>query len=227
MIDDYAGGADPEIEIRELGGTVGDTTLHVPGAAQFMVGDDILALVERTRGGWRPSAMSRSIYGVRDTVAGAELVRQEGGEPVGGAGPCADPWRASPRRFAPCEAAAPCGSRRRATSPTSANLESATPVVESYKLLGNMRWHEADSGATVPWYRNTLTPSPLDSGNSDAEIVKALSAWTNPAGASITLAYGGTRTVASSSLLGCGVPPVAGAGSSPTRIRKTTSPPAA
>ena len=54
VIDDYAGGADRDIEIRELGGTVGDTTLHVPGAAQFMVGDDILALVERTRGGWRP-----------------------------------------------------------------------------------------------------------------------------------------------------------------------------
>ena len=169
MIDDYAGGADPVIEIRELGGTVGDTTLHVVGAAQFLVGDDILALVEHTAGGWRPSSMSRSVYGVRDTVAGAELLRQESGEPVvGDAGPRRRSLASfaatirSVRRRGPVRLSAP------GDVPAAANLESATPIVASYKLLGNMRWHEADSGATVLWYRNTLTPSPLDSGNSDA-----------------------------------------------------------
>ena len=87
VIDDYAGGADRIIEIRELGGTVAGSTLHIPGAAQFVVGDDVLAMVERKGGAWRPSAMSRSVYGVRETVAGAQLVRQTTGEPTAGERP--------------------------------------------------------------------------------------------------------------------------------------------
>ena len=229
VIDDYAGGADPVIEIRELGGTVGDTTLHVVGAAQFLVGDDILALVEHTAGGWRPSSMSRSIYGVRDTVAGAELVRQESGEPVvGDAGPRRRSLASfaaairSVRRRGPVRLSAP------GDGPAAANLESVTPVVASYKLLGNMRWHEADSGATVLWYRNTLTPSPLDSGNSDAEIVQALSAWTNPGWrlhlARVRRARGRWHR-RRSSVAERRPSPVAD--SSPTRTRTTTSPPVA
>ena len=45
VVDDFTGGADRTIEIRELGGTVGDTTLSIPGAARFVVGDDVVALV--------------------------------------------------------------------------------------------------------------------------------------------------------------------------------------
>lgn len=210
VVDDYTGGADRVIEIRELGGTLGDTTLSVPGAARFIVGDDIIALVERTGGGWRPSAMSRSIYGVRETVAGTELVRQVTGEPASGSG------RRSLTAFAaavrtvrgrgPVRLSAPDG------PPQAGDLEAASPTAQGYKLLGNMRWHEADTGQTVVWYRNTLRPSPLDSGNSDAEITQALNGWTNPAGASLSLAYGGTRSASAASLLNCGAAPVPGGG---------------
>lgn len=210
VIDDYAGGADRVIEIRELGGTVAGTTLHVPGAAHLVTGDDILALVERKGGAWRPSAMSRSIYGVRQTFAGTELVRQASGEPVPGERPrrslagFADAVR-TVRRTHPVRLSAPEGE-----GPASAPLAAAPPTTGAYTLLGNMRWHEADSGTPVVWYRNTLTASPLTTGNSDTELGQAMSAWTNPSGASITLAYGGTRLVAAASLLNCGSPPVVG-----------------
>jgi len=214
VIDDYTGGAERVIEIRELGGTVGNTTLRVPGAAQFIVGDDIMALVERKGGGWRPSAMGRSIYGVRDTLAGAELIRQDSGEPVAGApGPgrrslagFAEAVRAV-RRRGPTRLSAPGGHL-----PVVANLAAAPPTIEAFKLLGNMRWHEADAGQTVLWYRNTLTAPPLDSGNSETEIAQALSAWTSPAGTSLSLAFGGTRMVPATAILSCGAPPVPGGG---------------
>jgi hypothetical protein len=211
VVDDYTGGSESVIEIRELGGTVGETTLQVPGAAQFLVGDDIVALVERKAGGWRPSAMSRSVYGVRESLGGLELVRQVTEEPVAG------PQRRSLASFAaavrtvrgrgPIRLSAP-----EAVPGASAAVGGSTPTVETFKLLGNMRWHEADSGQAVLWYRNTLTPSPLDSGNSETEITQALSGWTNPAGASITLAYGGTRLVDAASILSCGSAPVPGGG---------------
>ncbi len=214
VIDDYTGGADRVIEIRELGGTFGRTTLHVPGAARFIVGDDIVALVERKGGGWRPSAMGRSVYGVRDTLAGAELIRQDTGEPIAGA---VGPGRRSLSSFAESVRAVRGRGATRLSAPggdlaAASNLAVATPTIEAYRLLGNMRWHEADAGQTVLWYRNTLTAPPLDSGNSETEISRAMSAWTNPAGASISLAYGGTRLVPTTSILSCGAPPVLGGG---------------
>ncbi|WP_239493041.1 BACON domain-containing carbohydrate-binding protein [Luteitalea sp. TBR-22] len=215
VVDDYTGGTDRVIEIRELGGTVGDTTLVVPGAARFLVGDDIVALVERKAGGWRPSAMGRSIFGVRQSAAGTELVRQDTDEPlVGAATP--GPGRRSlasfdaavraVRRQAPTRLSSP------GVAPSIGEVAAVMPTVEGFRLLGNMRWHEADSGLPVTWYRNTLTAPPLDSGNSEAELGQAMAAWTNPASASITLVYGGTRVVAANATLNCGAPPVPGGG---------------
>lgn len=210
VIDDYTGGTDRVIEIRELGGTVGDTTLRVPGAAQFIVGDDIVALVEQAGGAWRPSAMSRSVYGVRQTLAGPELVRQVTEEPAAG------PSRRALGAFEAAVRAVRGRGAVRLAAPddvqAAANVEAATPTVAAFTLLGNMRWHEADTGQTVLWYRNTLAPSPLTSGNSDAEIAQALAGWTNPASASISLAYGGTRLASGASLMACDVPPVPGGG---------------
>ncbi len=213
VVDDYTGGTDNVIEIRELGGTLGDTTLHVPGAARFIVGDDIVALVERKGAGWRPSSMSRSVYGVRQSVAGVDLVRQDTGEPIAGA---AGARRRSLDGFAadvravrgrgPIRLSAP------GDVPSAGYVQPGVPVVESYRLLGNMRWHESDTGQVVPWYRNTLTPSPLDAGDGSAEIAQALGAWTNPVDASISLAYAGPKLVPASSILNCGTPPVQGGG---------------
>ncbi len=210
VIDDYAGGAERTIEIRELGGTVAGTTLHVPGAAHLVAGDDILALVERKGGAWRPSAMSRSVYGVRETMAGTELIRQSTGEPMAGDRPrrslasFAEAVR-SVRRRLPVRVSSPDQA-----GPAAAPLAASTPSIGAYTLLGNMRWHEADSGTPIVWYRNTLTASPVATSNSDPELSQAMSAWTDPAGASITLAYGGTRLVGAASLLNCGAPPVVG-----------------
>lgn len=213
VIDDFTGGGDRTIEIRELGGTLGDQRLTVPGAATFIVGDDVLALVEATRSGWRPSAMGRSVHGVRETPAGLELVRQDGGGNVAGGwpGPSRRPLSSyidtirAVRRREPVRLASP------ERLPASGSV-SSTPTVEAFKLLGPMRWFEADTGVPVQWYRNTLAAPPLDTGNSDTEIGQATAAWTAPATAAITLAYGGTRSAPATSLLSCGAPPTPGAG---------------
>jgi hypothetical protein len=213
VVDDYTGGTDRVLEIREIGGTVGDTTLTVPGAARFIPGDDILALVERTASGWRPSAMSRSVYGVRDTPGGTELVRQEAGAQVVGGDP--GPSR---RRLSEFAAQIRSVKRRGAVRlsspgddlPVTGALEVTSPAVASFRLLGTMRWHEADTGATVLFYRNTVTAPPLDSGNSEAELQLAVQAWTAPTGASLSLAYGGTRSVPGALLLACSPPPTPG-----------------
>ncbi len=214
VVDDFTGGADRTIEIRELGGTVGDTTLSIPGAARFVVGDDVVALVERRGGSWRPSAMAASIFGVRPSVAGLELVAQAADLPTtGGLRPptrraMAD-FTAAVRRVrgrAPVRLSSP-------DAPVAGALGTTAPVAEAFKLLGNMRWHEADTGMPVVWYRNTLTASPLDAGNSDAELTTAMAAWTNPVGGGLSLVYGGTHgPVAGSALLNCGAPPTPGGG---------------
>lgn len=214
VVDDYTGGRDRVIEIRELGGTIGDQRLTVPGAASFIVGDDILALVEATRSGWRPSAMGRSVHGVRETPGGTELVRQGGGGNVAGGwgGPSRRPLSSyvdtirSVRRRAPVRLADPD------RLPALGAVASSTPTVEAFRLLGPMRWFEADANVPVPWYRNTLTPSPLDGGDSDLEIGQALTGWTAPTTAAITLTYGGTRLASAATLLSCGAPPTPGGG---------------
>jgi hypothetical protein len=214
VVDDFTGGTERTLEIRELGGTVGDTTLSIPGAARFVVADDVVALVEGRAGSWRPSAMAASVFGVRNSAAGLELVAQAADLPT------TDGLRTPARRAMgsfietvrrvrgrePVRLSSP-------DAPVAGAAGTTTPVAEAFKLLGNMRWHEADTGAPVVWYRNTLTPSPLDSGNSDAELTSAMAAWTNPAGAGLSLTYGGTRgPVPGGSLLNCGAPPTPGAG---------------
>ena len=212
VLDDYTGGTDAVIEIRELGGTVGDTTLVIPGTARFIVGDDVLALVERTGSEWRPSAMSRSVFGVRDGPGGTQLLRQEAGAHIVNGDP--GPTRRSLESFAATVSAIKRRPRVRLSVPgpggAAAATQGATPAVGAFTLLSNMRWHEADSGTPVPWYRNTLTAPPLDSGNSDTEILKALAAWTSPAGASLSLAYAGTTVVPAASTQTCAA--TAGAG---------------
>ncbi len=212
IVEDYSGGADRVIEIREIGGTIGSTTLAIPGAARFIVGDDILALVERRGGAWRPSAMARSVFGVRDSATGTQLVQQsEAAASDAGMSTRSLAGFAAAVRQVRGTAAVRLWTPATATSSSGA-LAPATPTVETFRLLGTMRWHEADSDQTVRWYRNTLTPSPLASGNSDAEITQALAGWTNPTGASLSLSHGGTRLASAASLLDCGAPPTPGGG---------------
>ncbi|MEX2660378.1 MAG: IPT/TIG domain-containing protein, partial [Vicinamibacterales bacterium] len=44
------------------------------------------------------------------------------------------------------------------------------------------------------WFRNTDSPSPLVSGDGDAEIQTALAGWTTPATGALTLSFAGTTT---------------------------------
>lgn len=214
VVDDYTGGGETVLEVRELGGTVGATTLHIPGAARFIEGDEILVLVERTRSGWRPSAMGHSVYGVRDSATGPELIRQNtGGHAAGAAGPARrsvasfDALVERVRARRPVRLVSP-----RASAPASAPATTGTPAYEEFRLLGAMRWHEADGGTPVLWYRNTLTLAPVSTGNGDAELQHVMTAWTTPEAGALTLVAGGTRLVQASRLLNCTSPPTPGGG---------------
>ena len=86
---------------------------------------------------------------------------------------------------------------------SSAAAEALIPeldVAEPYTFLTfsnglGTRWTEADSGTPVRSCRRAGPPSPLQSGDLDTEIQRALSAWTTPPTASITLQYFGSITV--------------------------------
>ncbi len=215
--DDYAGDADAVIEVREVGGTLGATTLEVPGAARFIVGDDIVVALERKGGHYRPTSMGHAVFGVRGTPDGTMLVRQGvGAHLVGG------PASPAQRPLASFESTAAAVTRRPARRRSlsgialpqvgGAAMAGDTPAMAGYTLLGVMRWNQADAGQTVWWYRNTLTPAPQQNATTDAQLQTALEAWTAPAAATLTLAFGGTRFHSAVSLLNCALPPVPGGG---------------
>jgi hypothetical protein len=196
VLEDFTGVNEAVVEIRELGGRVGHEEMWIPGAPRFLVGQEVLVLLERSRGGaYRTVALSFSAFGVTRTAGGATVQRVWTGAEVVG-----EPTESSrlrtldefrqvvgavkgTRSIVPAAAAAvPAGG--------------ASPRVDDeFTLLGGgMRWRQADTGTPVNWYRNPDRPHPLTSGDIDQEIQTALAAWTNPTTASLTLAHGGTRS---------------------------------
>lgn len=210
--DDYTGDADAVIEVREIGGALDGVELIVPGAARFLVGDDVLMLLESRGRGHRPMAMGHAVFGVRSSGAGPQIVRQDTGAHMIGGEP--GPARQALAAFADLV------ERVRGRRPMRRSLPQAPafapmtegPILEGFTLLGQMRWNEADAGQTVLWYRNTLTPAPVSSGNGDAELRQSLEAWTAPGGGSLLLGHDGTRHHGADTLLNCSRPPVPGGG---------------
>jgi hypothetical protein len=212
VTDDLTGAADAVIEVREIGGELGGVELVVPGAARFLAGDDLVLVLERRARGLRPVAMSHAVFGVRASASGLQMLRQDTGAHVAGGEP--GPSRQSLEAFAGMVASVRGARRVRRAPPAAPSFAplSEGPILESYTLLGQMRWHEADTGQPVLWYRNTLTPSPLSSGNANLELGQAAQAWTQPVSGSLQLGYGGTRYHSAASLLNCSLPPVPGGG---------------
>ena len=211
VTEDYTGHAEAEVEVRELGGTLGGTRLAVPGATQFLVGDDLVVLLERRGGAYRPVAMGHSAFGVRATGGDALLWRQQADAHM--AGSLEVPRTRSLREFTAMAARVTGRAPVRHVPPGQGVV--AAPLVSSgerYTLLGQMRWNQPDAGQTVLWYRNTLAPSPLSPTATDAALQTAAAAWTTPSEGALTLAYGGSRYHAAGSILNCSLPPVPGGG---------------
>lgn len=235
VAEDYTGDADDVIEIRELGGSIGAMRLDVPGAARFIVGDDIIVALEHKRGYYRPITMGRAVFGVRDTPRGTMLVRQGTEAHVAGesdvardasvadaAGMAIDALSPSQRSLASFRSLVTGITGRPVRQRSMGGVTfpfagAASPVADGptmagYTLLGMMRWNQPDANQTVWWYRNTLAPAPQPATTTDAQLQTATAAWTAPAQSTLTLAYGGTRYHAASSLLNCAMPPVPGGG---------------
>lgn len=195
ILEDLTGVGSGVIEVREPGGEIAGRGLWVPGAPRFVEGEEVVLCLERARGAWRTVALSFSAFHVRSDGGAARLERFHGELSVAGGGAAA----LSPRSLDEFRrvVAAVKGVRPVRGEPAAAEPPAAPPgrVDQNFTLLGGgVRWRQADADTPVVWYRSTAAPSPLASGDTDAEIRVALSAWTNVETARIVLAFGGTRS---------------------------------
>jgi hypothetical protein len=204
VLEDLTGVDERVVEIRELGGRMGNDELWIPGAPRFLVGQEVLVVLERAAGAsFRTVALSFSAFDVIRAADGSASVRrvQSGAEVAG------EP--AESNRVRTLE-----GFRQvvgavkgvRSIVPAGAPVQPAGggPIGDTFTLLGGgMRWRQADSNTPVNWYRNPDRPHPLTSGDIDLEIQTALAAWTEPPTASLVLAHGGTRSAGGSTDVFC------------------------
>jgi hypothetical protein len=186
IIEDLTGVAGATVEVWELGGAYGGEYMHVGGAVQFRLGEEVLVCLERGPLGLRTVAMGFSKFDVLPAVNGERTLRRDLRETnvVGGV-VTREPFLSEFRSLA---------ARVTGRSPLAgvAPLASGELQAEqSFTFLGPFRWVQADSATPVTWYINTSAASPLTSSDALTELGVALSAWTAPASASIILQSGG------------------------------------
>jgi hypothetical protein len=198
VLEDFTGIGTGIFEVREPGGQVAGRGQWIPGTPQFVAGQDVVLCLERAGRAWRTVALSFSAFHVRAPAGAApmRLERFHGELSVLGrpAAPTAsrsiDEFR---RIVGAVKGVRPLRGDSGAADARSSGVDPG--VHENFTLLGGgIRWREADTDGVITWYRNPAAPSPLVSGNTDAEIQLALSAWTNVDTASIVLAFGGARS---------------------------------
>lgn len=198
VLEDFTGADEDTLEVWELGGTYGREVMFIGGEVRYAPGTEVLVCLGRGPYGLRSLAMGFSKFDVApavdpDGAPNGRLTRSlRDTFVVGGTPPPAERSLADFRALA--EAVLGVPSRRSAAA---ASLVPRETVSSAFTLLtfGNglgARWTEADGGLPVRYYRNTNAVSPLTSGDIETETRKALSAWTDPAGASVTLQYAGT-----------------------------------
>ena len=193
VLEDFTGNRDRVIEVRELGGRVGDIELFVADRPVFETGREVIVCLERDRDGrLRNVARAFSTFDV-DSSSGLgdqAAVTRDRAEAFAVGQPENAPRSRTLAAFRRTVGAVK-GTRsfRQTAAPA---VDDQTAVSEPYTFLGPARWNEADSGTAVLWYRSTYGAAPVNSGDGTAELQTALAAWTNPVEASIALQYGGT-----------------------------------
>jgi hypothetical protein len=192
VLEDFTGQPGDVIEVWELGGVIGNERLYVGGAVNYVVGREVVVCLERGPLGYRSIAMGFSKFDVASRAGGAALLRRSMGSThvVGGQPASRERTLDEFRQIAAAATGHPSRRIAQAAAPAESNVE------QPYTFFGNgngVRWIEADSGTPISWYRNTSAAPPV-SGNGVSEIQTALSAWTAPPSASITLQYAGTTS---------------------------------
>ena len=202
VLEDLTGVAGGDtVDVWELGGVSDGEIMFVGGEVRYETGAEVLVCLGRGPFGLRSVAMGFSKFDItpvasRNGAAEGQLTRNmRDTAVVGGAAQVNERSLSEFRSLA--EAV------RGVRPVSSAAAEALIPeldVAEPYTFLTfsnglGTRWTEADSGTPVRYYRRAGPPSPLQSGDLDTEIQRALSAWTTPPTASITLQYFGSITV--------------------------------
>lgn len=212
VLEDFTGGGDAVIEVRELGGAIDGEQMWVPGVPVFVPGEDIVLCLERAGGSvtggaarWRTVAMEFSAFRVDPGTDGdAMLTRDAASSNVIGA-PVNDGRSRRLSEFRRVVGAVkgvspvrPGGERAiEEQQARAAAAEAAGERVSSeFTLLGNMRWRQADTDTPIAWYKNPSAPAPTSAPDVDQRIERAAAAWTNPATARIALQFGGNRSAA-------------------------------
>ena len=205
VIEDFTGGSESTLVVLERGGRLPDGSMvWIPGAPQFVAGDDVVLCLERIADGYRTVAMGFSAFHVGAAITGEpQLTRFGGVAVVGGRATAAveaarglDEFRRAAGTVTGVASRVVSTEAQAAAAVTAAATATAR-VDAPYTLLGGgIRWQQADSDQAVVWYRNSLTPSPIQGSDTDTQIRAALIAWTEPPAGSITLTFGGTREVA-------------------------------
>jgi hypothetical protein len=211
VLEDFTGGADAVIEVRELGGAIDGEQMWVPGAPVFVPGQDVVLCLERAgaagAGRWRTVAMEFSAFRVDAQADGdAMLTRDAAGSTVIGA-PVVNDGRS--RRLSEFRRVVstvkgvspvrPGGERaiEEQKARDAAAVAAGQRVSSEFTLLADMRWQRADSDGVVTWYKNPSAPAPTTAPDVDQRIAKATEAWTAPPTARVSLNYGGTRSAGS------------------------------
>ena len=209
VIEDLTGVDESIVEVRELGGRIGNDEMFVAGAPGYAAGQEVLLLLERGPRGLRNVALSFSAFHVvPEGVAGPEagVVRFAAGLDVPGE-------RGESRRtrtlaemrtiVGAIKGVQPVRPTADAAATAAVASGDAMRVEQPFTLLGTSRWRQADSGTTVNWYRNIDRSHPLTSGNIDTEVTTSAAAWTNPTTASLILTNAGTRSAGGSTDVFC------------------------
>jgi hypothetical protein len=228
VLEDLTGGADPVIEVRELGGVIDGEQMWVPGAPVFVPGQELVLCLERAGGAaaatagavrWRTVAMEFSAFRVDARAGGDAMLTRDVasstviGAPVNeGRSRSLSEFRrvvAEVKRVSPVR---PGGERaiEEQQARDAAAVAAGERVSSEFTLLADMRWRQADTDTVVNWYKNPSAPAPTTAADVDQRIAKAMEAWTAPTSARIVLAYAGTRGPDPNVV--CGDPMINGAG---------------
>jgi len=206
VIEDFTGFVADTIELRELGGELGDAGVFVGGAARFQLGRDVVVCVEEfAPERYRTVSLSFSKFDVLGEGDHAGLDRSVEAIVVGG------PAVAAPGATRTVGSFRELVTQLKDSQSFRPEVPPAAIRVEPFTFLSNppIRWHATDAGVPLVWHHSTDAPPPLADGSSGIpEIQTALRGWTDPATASIVLQHGGGRALRGASPI-C---PISGAG---------------
>jgi hypothetical protein len=210
VLEDFTGGTDPVVEIRELGGAVDGLVMRVPGVPVFVPGQEVVVCLRRIASGlgagqYRSVALEFSTFAIgRDATGAVALIRDAvESEIVGAPAPAIttrsrtlSDFRSLVATVKGAAAVRPGGERfiEEADRARAAAEASGQRATAAFTLLSDMRWREADTNTPVTYYRNTSAPAPVFGSNGDPQMVTALQAWTDPSPASLTLVFGGAQS---------------------------------